>query len=109
MTRQNLVLLIVIVSLAIALCAVLGSLYNYKQHQGAMKTIHEIQLQVKEKLVIDSIRSIYEQNHRSRLDSAERSFITRLDSLSILLEDLKDESSYIQSSIISTDSLLPSH
>lgn len=97
--------ILVIAALAIALGGAIFAIFT--QQQESLKAIYDLKMRVEEKLLIDSVMSAYEEKHRYRLDSISHSYKARIDSLSNSLEQLKNETHVIQTSLIPADSLLP--
>ena len=101
--------ILTIVALAIALGSSVFAIISYRQQEEALEAIYGIRAEVREKMLLDSVLSQYEDNHRSRLDSISQSYQERIDSLAVMLDHLKRRSDAIQNRHISTDSLLPAY
>jgi uncharacterized protein HemX len=104
---HNTLTLLIIIALAIALGSCIFVIFSYQQQQAALKAVHDVRMEVREKLIIDSILSQYEYKHRERMDSIMHSYDDHIDSLSKVLHHLKKESDVIQAELVSADSLLP--
>src|SRR5690606_17777145 len=104
---QYIITILVIAALAIGTGSLIATLFQYQQQEESRKAIYEIQLEVRKKLLIDSVFSAYEGRHRSRLDSISVTYRHHVDSLTMLINQLKKETDVIQANVLSADSLLP--